>query len=113
MSQIKNTKFQLRLSNEEKESLIQKSKKSRMNISQYILALNEQKKIYVIEGVPELVVELARIGSNINQIATQANSNNLVTEKQLEYILKRVGQIKKVMSEILKTMFDSEEEIEI
>lgn len=82
-------------------------------MSEYILALNEHKKIYVVDSIPELVVELTRIGTNINQIAAQVNTYKNVSEYQLKEVLKYQDDVKKIMSQILKMVFDAEEEIEI
>ena len=45
MGRIKTAQINLRITPLEKEKLISKSEEARMNMSQYILALSEQKKI--------------------------------------------------------------------
>lgn len=113
MARNKNDRIYIRLSPEEKITIKHQAIKCRMNMSEYILALNEQKKIYVIDGIPELVVELTRIGTNVNQIATQVNTYKNVSEYQLKQVLNNQEDVKKIMSQILKQIYDYEEDIDI
>ena len=66
MSRSKDTRVCLRMTHLEKEKLISKSEEARMNMSQYILALSEQKKIIVADGLPELCRQIIKIGTNVN-----------------------------------------------
>ena len=53
-----------------------------MTVSQYVMALDDEKKIYVVDCVPELVLEISRIGVNINQITHVGNSQKFVNVKR-------------------------------
>ena len=83
----------LRVHEHEKESLREKAKLANMNMSGYIIALSENKKIIVAQGLPKLTLELKRIGVNINQIAMVANSQRFVNEHQLEKVLKEMHEV--------------------
>ena len=72
-----------RISLEEKKKLQAKAKQAHMSISSYIIALSENKKITVAENIPELLLEITRIGTNINQIAHIGNS-----QKYVKHLLK-------------------------
>lgn len=113
ISRYKDSEVHLRMMPEEKESLKENARKSRMTMSEYILALNRQKKINVVDGIPALVVELTRIGVNINQIATVANQNKNVSDVQLDIVSDKLTDCQKIMSKILKLVYDFDEEIEI
>ena len=45
-----------------------------MKLNEFILAASKQTEIHVAEDIKPLVIELKRIGSNINQIAMKINS---------------------------------------
>lgn len=115
MALVKTEYIHVRLSPSEKEKLKQKSKQARMTMSEYILALNDRKKITVIDGVPELVVEITRIGTNINQIAYQCNASRSVSDLQLKTVLQRLDDVKAILTAIIKRLYaqpnDDETEI--
>ena len=92
----------------EKEELREKAKQSNMNMSEYIIALSENKKIIVAQGLPQLSLELKRIGVNINQIAMVANTQRFVNEYQLEKILKEMQNINKIMNLVWKKILKEE-----
>ena len=97
----KNSRIYFRCSAKDKENLKNKAKLANMNMSEYIIALSENKKIFVIDGVPELMTAINRIGTNINQVAAVANTQRFVNENQLEKILKEMKDVNKIMNTIL------------
>ena len=101
------------MTKEDKDNLKHNAKQSRMTMSEYVLALNKQKKINVVDGIPELVVELTRIGVNINQIATVANQNRSVSEYQLDLVLDKISECQKIMSKIIKFVYGNYDDIEV
>lgn len=68
-----------------------------MSISSYIIALSENKKITVAENIPELLLEITRIGTNINQIAHIGNSQKYVNKQQLDEVLNLLEDIESIM----------------
>ncbi len=97
----KNSRIYFRCSAKDKENLKNKAKLANMNMSEYISSLSENKKIFVIDGVPELMTAINRIGTNINQVAAVANTHRFVNENQLEKILKEMKDVNKIMNTIL------------
>lgn len=86
-----------RISLEEKKKLQAKAKQAHMSISSYIIALSENKKITVAENIPELLLEITRIGTNINQIAHIGNSQKYVNKQQLDEVLNLLEDIESIM----------------
>lgn len=80
---IKNKRFEIRASIEEKEALFQKAEKlGYSSVASYILdaALKKELKNYDIEYkmfhlINDLYAEFGRIGNNINQIAKHLNTH--------------------------------------
>ena len=89
----KNARIEVRCYKKEKEELREKAKQANMNMSEYIIALSENKKIIVAQGLPQLSLELKRIGNNINQIAMVANSQKFVNEYQLERVINEMEKV--------------------
>ena len=108
MGRKKDDVILLRCYKKEKEELREKAKQSNMNMSEYIIALSENKKIIVAQGLPQLSLELKRIGVNINQIAMVANTQRFVNEYQLEKILKEMQNINKIMNLVWEKILKEE-----
>ena len=64
----------IRLTESEKALIEKKAKRANMNLTEYIIAVSNKSKINVAEDTKPLLVELKRIGNNINQIAMKINS---------------------------------------
>ena len=108
MGRKKDDVILLRCYKKEKEELREKAKQSNMNMSEYIIALSENKKIIVAQGLPQLSYEIKKIGVNINQIAMVANSQKFVNEHQLERVLKEMQNINKIMNLVWKKILKEE-----
>lgn len=63
----------IRLTQSEKSAIISKAKKSKLTLTEYILKSSFKTQIKVID-LQLLLVELKRIGNNLNQITRKINS---------------------------------------
>lgn len=113
MARIKNEHIHIRLTSEEKEQLLEHSKNARMSMAEYILALDKQKKIIIADGIPEMCMQLARIGVNINQIARVVNKNQNCSPKQLDMVESEVARLHDKMSDILDAIYKSKDNIKV
>ncbi len=69
----RNITLTVRLTEEEKAHIVNMAKKANLSLTDYIVELSHLIPIVVPENVKPLLIELRRIGNNINQIATRAN----------------------------------------
>ena len=69
----RNITLTVRLTEEEKAHIVDMAKKANLSLTDYIVELSHLVPIVVPENVKPLLIELRRIGNNINQIATRAN----------------------------------------
>ena len=69
----RNQTLSIRLTQSEKSAINKKSKKAKITLTEYILKSSLQSEIKVIDLQP-LLVELKRIGNNLNQITRKINS---------------------------------------
>ena len=72
----KNVRLIFRLSPHDRSSVISKSRKAKISVSDFCRKAVTGKNITYIEGLPEILHELRKIGTNINQIATAANQGH-------------------------------------
>lgn len=86
---LKNARIHLRVTDEEKQSLVEKATLARQSVSQYILSLSENKTIIVVDGADEVTRQLLKIGNNINQIAIVANTSRKNESELPNYYFKK------------------------
>ena len=64
----------IRLTKSEKSAIIAKADAAKLSLTDFIVALSKQVTINPPPDLSPLLVELKRIGNNINQIAAKVNS---------------------------------------
>lgn len=64
----------IRLTKAEKERIERNSKRAKRSLTDYIVSLSLETPIHVAEDVKPLLIELKRIGNNLNQIAAKINT---------------------------------------
>ena len=69
----RNITLTIRLTEEEKAHIVNTAKKANLSLTDYIVELSKLVPIVVPENVKPHLIELRRIGNNINQIAARAN----------------------------------------
>jgi len=84
------------LSDQELSLLKDKTSKTNLDRSEYLRKCSLNKKITVIPGIRDLVIEIKRIGNNLNQITRSVNRGTLTV----------LGDDFKVIKEDLKTVWD-------
>ena len=100
----KNARIHLRVTDEEKQSIIEKAAQTRQSVSQYILSLSENKTIIVVDGADEVTRQLLKIGNNINQIAVVANTSRKNECELPSYYLKRITDYQDEIMKLLKSL---------
>lgn len=64
----------VRLTETEKRYIEKQAEKSNLNLTNYIVKLSLETSIIVKDDTRPLLIELKRIGNNLNQIATKVHS---------------------------------------
>ena len=70
----RNQTLTIRVTAGEKDAITQKAAKSRMSVTDYIVASSQLTQIHVAEDTRPLITELKRIGNNLNQISMKINA---------------------------------------
>lgn len=71
---LRDTTLTIRLTKAEKERIGRNAKRAGRSITDYLVLLSLEMPIHVAEDVKPLLIELKRIGNNLNQIAAKINS---------------------------------------
>ena len=109
MPKTKFSRFEIRLTPEEKENLINNAAEAHMTVSKYIVFLSETKRVILKDDIAKLTVEITRIGSDINDIAYIGNYQKYINRTQLEVVSKYLQQIIELQKKILAAMFSEED----
>ena len=90
----------IRVTSTEKKNIQEKALAAHMSVSSYMIKLSEDKKIIVAEKIPQLLYEISKIGTNINQVAKIANTQKFVNNRLLENITEGMNELQKILSEV-------------
>ena len=77
----RDTMLTIRLIKAEKERIERNAKRAERSITDYLVLLSLETPIHVAEDVKPLLIELKRIGNNINQIAAKIHSGAFTSVK--------------------------------
>ena len=81
---VKDTRLELRLTNSDKKLITDKAKENNMSTSAYILQCVHKNRIINLNGIKDVVHQLYKIGININQIASKANSISYISNDEVK-----------------------------
>lgn len=103
MKQIKDKNYAFRVSEKDLDTIKNKAKKAKMTVTDYITQSALGKEIIIIDGLPEIVSQLKKIGNNLNQL-TMLSHQGLVntvkldkTEESLTAIYWKIKELTKVV----------------
>ena len=80
----RDTTLTIRLTKAEKERIERNAKRADRSVTDYLVLLSLQTPIHVAEDVKPLLIELKRIGNNLNQLTHVANATGRVSASQLD-----------------------------
>ena len=88
----KTERLDIRLTPEEKTKIINNSVKANTTISEYMIKSATKKEIVVINDLDKLVIQLRKLGNNVNQLTKLANGR-VITCVELEGVKKELSKI--------------------
>ena len=72
----------IRLTDREKKKIITKARKAKMSATDFIITSADSSVIKIPEDLRPVILQLKRIGNNINQIAVKVNSGAILDYSQ-------------------------------
>lgn len=99
--QNKNKHFNFRVNEKEYNKIKNKIEKSNLNTSEYLLRTAMKKEIIVIDGLEEIIIQLRKIGNNINQLTKLCNQGRL-TNINLEDVKKEMKSIWQLLNLLIQ-----------
>ena len=83
----------------EYDQIKKKVKKSKLKQQEYLIKSALNKKIIVIDGLKEILLELSREGNNLNQIAKKINEGE---QKDIKEMKNKLNNLWNLIEKILK-----------
>lgn len=103
MKQLKDKNYAFRISAKDLDTIKKKSKKSKLTVTEYITQSALGKQIIIIDGLPEIVSQLKKIGNNLNQLTMLSHQGviNTIkldeTEESLTAIYWKINELTKAV----------------
>ena len=83
----------------EYDQIKKKVEKSKLKQQEYLIKIALNKKIIVIDGLKEILLELSREGNNLNQIAKKINEGE---QKDIKEMKNKLNNLWDLIEKILK-----------
>ena len=99
--QNKNRHFNFRVNEKEYNKIKSRIKKSKLNTSEYLLKTAMEKDIIIVDGLEEIIIQLRKIGNNINQLTKLCNQGR-ITNINLEDVKKEMKSIWQLLNLLIQ-----------
>ena len=109
MEEKKSEELHFRLTPTEKKKIEEKAEQVHKTVAGYLLDLTESKRVIDTTIIAALIIEIRKIGVNINQIAAVANSQKFVNREMLSKVQQGKKEIIDLLQKILDEVYDTEE----
>lgn len=106
---MKDKRLYLRVTEDEKYQLKLKADIAHMSISEYIITLSENKKIYTVDQLPKLIFEISKIGTNVNQVVHGINYEHRVSGSDIKVLQDKLTEVQDLLLKLVNELTDSKE----
>lgn len=97
----KNTRINLRVTEEDKKLIFERADGLGVSASTYIVACIRKNRIVNLEGLKSVIRQLYRIGANINQIAIKVISSNTISQNDIKKVKDLFTKCFKIIDEFI------------
>ncbi len=104
MSGTHKTQVAFRLLPSEKEKIEKSAAELHMTVTDYIRACCLRKRVMDTSWVPEITKQIVKIGVNVNQIATVANANHSVSDRQIDLVNENLIGVQNQLRAVIEHM---------
>lgn len=104
MAELTKTRIEIRLLPAEKEKIEQSAAALHMTVTDYIRACCLRKRVMDTSWVPEITKQIVKIGVNVNQIATVANTNHSVSDRQIDLVNENLIGVQNQLRAVIEHM---------
>ena len=109
MSKNRTERIFIRVSPTEKKKIEEKAALVNKSVANYLIDLSETSKVIDTKIIPTLILDIRRVGTNINQIAAVANSQKYINKPLLLNVIEYEKEIAGLLRQILEEVYNTEE----
>ena len=109
MSKNRTERIFIRVSPTEKKKIEEKAALVNKSVANYLIDLSENSKVIDTKIIPTLILDIRRVGTNINQIAAVANSQKYINKPLLLKVIEHEKEIAGLLRQILEEVYNTEE----
>ena len=109
MSKNRTERIFIRVSPTEKKKIEEKAALVNKSVANYLIDLSENSKVIDTKIIPTLILDIRRVGTNINQIAAIANSQKYINKPLLLKVIEHEKEIAGLLRQILEEVYNTEE----
>ena len=109
MSKNRTERIFIRVSPTEKKKIEEKAALVNKSVANYLIDLSETSKVINTKIIPTLILDIRRVGTNINQIAAVANSQKYINKPLLLKVIEHEKEIAGLLRQILEEVYNTEE----
>ena len=109
MSKNRTERIFIRVSPTEKKKIEEKAALVNKSVANYLIDLSENSKVIDTKIIPTLILDIRRVGTNINQIAAIANSQKYINKPLLLKVIEHEKEIAGLLRKILEEVYNTEE----
>ena len=109
MSKNRTERIFIRVSPTEKKKIEEKAALVNKSVANYLIVLSENSKVIDTKIIPTLILDIRRVGTNINQIAAIANSQKYINKPLLLKVIEHEKEIAGLLRQILEEVYNTEE----
>lgn len=102
MNRTRPKQIVIRASESEFLRIKKKVDKSKLSQNEYLLKCCLDKEIIVVDGIRELVVELKRVGNNLNQLSRAVHEGRANCKAELSEIEKELSEIWQLLRQLIQ-----------
>lgn len=94
-------RLKLRMTAEDKKRIQSKAAAANMTMSEYVRALVDRKKIVVAPELPELLRQIIRVGTNVNQILLVNENYGTASSEAVEEVRSNLSAVTAAVSDLV------------
>jgi hypothetical protein len=93
MTRTKNRQISTRVTDEDYQAILARQNASKMTQNRFITHCLINHPINVLEGLPGVILELKRIGNNLNQLTRSVNAGKVDCQTEVNALAEEVREV--------------------
>ena len=102
MARERDKQILIRVTEKEKEIILKYANKSKLSVNDFLIKTGMMKEIIVVQGLPEMTIEIIRVGNNVNQIAKAVHQGKTECGDELKVVKEELRNIWQLLKRLIQ-----------